>query len=544
MKQIFKNRIFIISIIVILFSSCGSKKHIRDYNYLSTSNFYNDSINLSAKFYADIKYPDLSRREIKKKFKRFKKLNSHDFLIYGYAPKEYEMALFYTKDSFATTDSTSLILNDSLNQQVIYRRQFQDQLVYLYLKALEDFNSHQTLIYDGGEIINSINFNQTVREQLTYWDIFNDYQYRDNILFIRKKIENAPIEKSKQSDWDKFQIMTTILSREPSYKAFVDAVKTQDKAKIEYLDKFISEAKADSLMLSVSKAEVLENIKVLAANEKLLMLNERHWLPKHRIFATHLLQPLKEVGYKYLAVEAVDILKDSILNSVGFPLHSTGYYTREPYFGIFLRTAMDLGYTVVGYDEFTTENRELSQANNILNIFEEDSNAKVFVYAGEDHILEYNPSIKRTAEYIKELSEIDPLTINQVLLATDSPDELLLFDAKTFPEDTRINNNVDYFLLNNLNTDLSEIYPKSSLKTIEILLPEFRSIQNEEVFISIYPAEEYQIYKTSAVSIKNKIWRVEGDGLSIELPIGKYYLHIWDEEDNEIVSKSLIVEGN
>src|SRR5699024_7093776 len=273
-------------------------------------------------------------------------------------------------------------------------------------KALEDFNSHQTLIYDGGEIINSINFNQTVREQLTYWDIFNDYQYRDNILFIRKKIENAPIEKSKQSDWDKFQIMTTILSREPSYKAFVDAVKTQDKAKIEYLDKFISEAKADSLMLSVSKAEVLENIKVLAANEKLLMLNERHWLPKHRIFATHLLQPLKEVGYKYLAVEAVDILKDSILNSVGFPLHSTGYYTREPYFGIFLRTAMDLGYTVVGYDEFTTENRELSQANNILNIFEEDSNAKVFVYAGEDHILEYNPSIKRTAEYIKELSEI------------------------------------------------------------------------------------------------------------------------------------------
>src|SRR5690606_1767890 len=119
-------------------------------------------------------------------------------------------------------------------------------------------------------------------------------------------------------------------------------------------------------------------IKLLSTTENVVMLNEMHWNPNHRIFATQLLNPLKENGYNYLAVEAVNLDFVADLNDRTFPTKNTGYYTREPFFGLFLRKAIDMDFKIVAYDEFGTENRERTQAENLNKIFTEDPNAKVF----------------------------------------------------------------------------------------------------------------------------------------------------------------------
>lgn len=66
-----------------------------------------------------------------------------------------------------------------------------------------------------------------------------------------------------------------------------------------------------------------------------------------------------------------------------------------------MREAKRLGYIIVGYDDFEG-NREESQARNIKKILDKDATAKIFVYAGFDHILEYNPTKKTIIYYVRK----------------------------------------------------------------------------------------------------------------------------------------------
>jgi hypothetical protein len=103
-----------------------------------------------------------------------------------------------------------------------------------------------------------------------------------------------------------------------------------------------------------------------------------------------LLPKLRQDGFNYLALEALDPTPDD-LTQRGFPLESSGTYTKEPVFGELIRSAIELGFKVVPYEHssaqgFSPEKREAAQAENLLKIIRSDPDARIVIHAGHDHI--------------------------------------------------------------------------------------------------------------------------------------------------------------
>lgn len=153
-------------------------------------------------------------------------------------------------------------------------------------------------------------------------------------------------------------------------------------------------------------------------NEQLVMINEAHYAPFHRVFTMDLLAELYKQGFRYIGLEGLVNHNETLheINTTRYPTINSGYYIREPQYGNLIRYAIQLGFTVFAYDENNTKSvneREIDQANNILKIIKKDSTAKILIHAGWGHIREDTTEIKTMAYYIKKFSGIDPFTISQ-----------------------------------------------------------------------------------------------------------------------------------
>ncbi|MGB5007487.1 MAG: hypothetical protein WBO39_11165 [Ferruginibacter sp.] len=178
-----------------------------------------------------------------------------------------------------------------------------------------------------------------------------------------------------------------------------------------------------------------------SASTQVIMVNEEHRMPRHRLLTTELLKPLYEKGYRYLAVETLSYDSSWLKNR--YPVLKTGTYSKDPVFAEMLRTAVNIGYTLVPYDlnkvpdEYQTMNsmqrqvfREEMQAKNIINnILKKDPAAKIVVHGGRDHIAEVYEMqqmgsdsfrIGTMAGAFKHFSGIDPFTIDQMRNAEHS----------------------------------------------------------------------------------------------------------------------------
>lgn len=157
-----------------------------------------------------------------------------------------------------------------------------------------------------------------------------------------------------------------------------------------------------------------------AATHQVLIFNEAHFNPRNRVLVTSLLARLKKLGYTCLAVEA--FANDSSFTKKQHPVvGSTGFYTNEPQFGNMIRTALQLGYTLLPYEAANMGNaqkRELEQAQHIAAFLKKEPGTRLIVYCGFDHVLEDSiPGLgKRMAGRLKELTGIDPYTLDQTTL--------------------------------------------------------------------------------------------------------------------------------
>ncbi len=164
-----------------------------------------------------------------------------------------------------------------------------------------------------------------------------------------------------------------------------------------------------------------------AEEEQVIMINEAHHIPYHRSFVHGLLKGLYEKGFRYLAVET---LSDDDINALGYPDHSSGFYSREPLFGEMLREALKTGFRLVPYESqqecadesddryYCSTFRDSVQAVNIKErIFEEDTGAKVLVFAGYDHIHKgsHNSWIKM-AQFVERMTGIEPFCVDQTTM--------------------------------------------------------------------------------------------------------------------------------
>jgi len=161
-----------------------------------------------------------------------------------------------------------------------------------------------------------------------------------------------------------------------------------------------------------------------AKNNRIVIINESHNQPSHRIFVKSLLQDLYSAGYRYFAIEALS--SDSSLNQKKNLLMTDGYYTTEPQFSNMIKEAAKLGYTFVDYEPINKKELEMREYYQALHIkektFDKDSAAKILVYCGFGHGDETitTDSTSAMAGWLKMMIKIDPLTIDQESLTEHS----------------------------------------------------------------------------------------------------------------------------
>lgn len=174
--------------------------------------------------------------------------------------------------------------------------------------------------------------------------------------------------------------------------------------------------------------DALDYLKETASKEKVIIINEAHHQPYHRIFTIKLLKTLYEKGFRYFGAETLSSW-DTLLNKRKYPIQNTGYYTREPLYADLIRTALDLGYTVFSYetnsirpDSAGINFREIEQAKNIKKVMTTNPDGKFLIHCGYDHLVEtdYPGWGKAMAGRLTEITGVNPFTIDQVRLTERS----------------------------------------------------------------------------------------------------------------------------
>lgn len=169
--------------------------------------------------------------------------------------------------------------------------------------------------------------------------------------------------------------------------------------------------------------DAAEAISTLAAQRRIVMVNEAHHDVATRRLTLELLQRLRAIGFTHFAVEALNA-DDRGLQARGYPTETSGYYINEPVFGEIVREALRLGYRIVEYEYRGTDKaqqaRETGQARNIQQrVFATDPGARLFVHAGYAHVDKAKGRLwnaEPMAMRLAAMSGITPLSIDQTEL--------------------------------------------------------------------------------------------------------------------------------
>lgn len=156
-----------------------------------------------------------------------------------------------------------------------------------------------------------------------------------------------------------------------------------------------------------------------AETHQVIMISEAHHVPEHRAYGASLLPLLKKKGFTILAMEALKFPVPEAptgVSRVAAPGALYGYYAREPQMAGLIREALRLGFTLVAYEDETTDggDREEIQARNLQErIFAKNPRAKVVVWAGYGHVYKRapRPGGKLMAQWFWEKTGIEPFSV-------------------------------------------------------------------------------------------------------------------------------------
>lgn len=165
-------------------------------------------------------------------------------------------------------------------------------------------------------------------------------------------------------------------------------------------------------------ADAVDAIATLAAQRRIVMINEAHHNAHTRILTLALLPRLHALGFNYFAAEALSE-NDPELAKRGYPIHKTGTeYLLDPLYGDIVREAIRLGFVIVPYDNaLTGQAREDAQAKTLYKqVFAKDPHARLFVHAGYAHIDKVPGRLGELhpmAMQLEKLTGLVPLSIDQ-----------------------------------------------------------------------------------------------------------------------------------
>ena len=227
-----------------------------------------------------------------------------------------------------------------------------------------------------------------------------------------------------------------------SIRAELESMVGNHAAALSYMDSYrgfdFSGDPVQDFPSSATSVPAAEYVVERARDHRVVMVNERHHASSDRLLTMELLAPLAEQGFRYLAIEAG--WNGDPVNSRGYPIPQTGYYVNDVAFAEVVRSAIELGYRIIGYeieneqetstepaiDANSRERREWWQAKNIAaRVFDVDSDAKLLVHAGYGHVWERESDTwAPMAVHLRQFTGLDPLTIDQTQLSERSSPEL------------------------------------------------------------------------------------------------------------------------
>ncbi|GGH01704.1 hypothetical protein GCM10007415_42290 [Parapedobacter pyrenivorans] len=269
-------------------------------------------------------------------------------------------------------------------------------------------------------------------------------------------------------------------------------------------------------------------------DEQVVMFNENHFAPQCRLLVNLMLDRLYEHGFRTLALEGLADDDDRV-NSTGFPVMESGFYTRDPNMANLIRVAKMTGFRIIGYEDLKgSRNRQLAMAKNIIKKtrIKKGNDVKIAVLGGFGNIGEDIDDQDRGTMgfYFKERTKIDPLTINQTKFLPRTFDD----DRIEIVESSDADDNFDIYIANFLNP--RRIFLGADLAYTEVDIP-FKGYENrKDLGFYVYKKEEY-ILDRGAIPISVSYM---SNQIPLKLPDGEYTC-ILKNTSGEVIEKQDIV---
>ncbi len=182
--------------------------------------------------------------------------------------------------------------------------------------------------------------------------------------------------------------------------------------------------------VDIEYVDPLPFIRKMAKDHDLVLINESHSKPLHRVFVKEVAAILAKDGFTHYGGEVLSSkFKDPNLSqtmtSRGYLLESEmTYVDTEPVLGQAIESIIASGYEFFAYEtdlplpdnaQSRIAHREASNARHILDYIALHPSEKFLIHTGPHHIMELpnHSGTKWMASYLKELSDIDPLSIGQ-----------------------------------------------------------------------------------------------------------------------------------
>ena len=523
----------ILSLLCLLFFSCKSS-FISSYE---TGNrfifytgkpycyYYNDSLEISMELYGDYtvgnannvidkKQYNLYKKIIEKNYPTIKKIKKENFIYH--ASTEIEPWIHTALFEFPGNSGEPSLIVDTAGLSTLFLTQCNDrQFVSIFTLDKRHNRTYLSLLKEeSGHFFKTLKCNNDyvkISPMLSFKalnDCFGDSANYLSPVFLTNDID------PQYYGNDRFPWLQAALT----YNSFMLNNKKFYNLQSEMYQPKDKEVKCRSL-----DNDALTFMKEKMSKHRIVIMNEQHWQPKHRYLGNLLLKNLYDNGFRYLAVEAVSENSDS-LNNRKYPLQETGFYTREPQFGNFIRNALSMGFKIISYDDYTSKDRELGQAENICNnILKTDSTAKIFVWAGVAHIFKDKSQTPKMGYYLKEMTGIDPYVIEETI--GDARSRFLGKHYLAISDDSTKNyDQCDLYIYNNIKESDFQIIPGAVEKRITLSLSEpvkAKIKQEDKLILMVYNKDEFDNHRFAAVPIINYLLD-NNKSPSIKLPRGHY----------------------
>lgn len=182
----------------------------------------------------------------------------------------------------------------------------------------------------------------------------------------------------------------------------------------------------------------LTGIEELAKSHTLVIINESHSRPRHRVFIGEVVERLRAAGFTHYAAETLSI--EGAARASGQTIASDGWYTHDPVHARMLEDIRASGMALVAYEqredqgrgdeepsiEESMARREEAQAVNLIEaVLGAAPETRMVVHVGYAHAEEVPFHLAYMAARLKEKTGIDPLTLDLTQCAPSGGEAVL-----------------------------------------------------------------------------------------------------------------------